>query len=35
MFPYVFQFLARPRWLAAYLRDGGLMSFPNVMLPSG
>jgi len=35
MLPYVFQFLARPRWLAAYLRDGGLMSFPNVMLPSG
>jgi len=35
MFPYVFQFLAKPRWLAAYLRDGGLMSFPNVMLPSG
>src|SRR5438552_8161863 len=35
MFPYVFQFLARPRWLAAYLRDGGLMKFPNVVLPSG
>ena len=32
MFPYVFQFLARPRWFAAYLRDGGLMSFPNIML---
>ncbi|HEX9491943.1 MAG TPA: alpha-hydroxy acid oxidase, partial [Thermoanaerobaculia bacterium] len=35
MFPYVLQFLARPRWLAAYLRDGGLMSFPNIVLQSG
>src|SRR5213593_2074723 len=35
LFPYVFQFLARPRWFAAYLRDGGLMSFPNIVLPSG
>jgi L-lactate dehydrogenase (cytochrome) len=35
MFPYVFQFLTRPRWFAAYLRDGGLMSFPNIVLPSG
>jgi isopentenyl diphosphate isomerase/L-lactate dehydrogenase-like FMN-dependent dehydrogenase len=35
MFPYVFQFLARPRWFAAYLRDGGLMRFPNVVLESG
>jgi L-lactate dehydrogenase (cytochrome) len=33
MLPYVWQFLARPRWLAAFLRDGGLMRFPNVMLP--
>ena len=32
MFPYVFQFLARPRWLAAFLLDGGLMKFPNVVL---
>ena len=31
----MWQFLARPRWLAAYLRDGGLMNFPNVELPSG
>ena len=31
--PYLRQFLARPRWLAGYLRDGGLMSFPNVVLP--
>ncbi len=35
MFPYVFQFLARPRWFAAYLRDGGLMSFPNIILAEG
>ncbi len=35
MFPYLFQFLARPRWLAAYLRDGGLMKFPNVVLKDG
>jgi L-lactate dehydrogenase (cytochrome) len=35
MFPYLFQFLARPRWLAAFLADGGLMSFPNVVLKDG
>ena len=35
MFPYLFQLLARPRWLAAYLRDGGLMKFPNIMLKDG
>jgi L-lactate dehydrogenase (cytochrome) len=35
MFPYVFQFLARPRWFAAYLRDGGLMKFPNIELKDG
>jgi L-lactate dehydrogenase (cytochrome) len=33
--PFVWQFVVRPRWLAAFLADGGLMSFPNVMLPSG
>ncbi|HXX31526.1 MAG TPA: alpha-hydroxy acid oxidase [Myxococcaceae bacterium] len=27
------QFLARPRWLAGFLADGGLMDFPNVVLP--
>src|SRR5262249_20125592 len=31
--PFLSQFLARPRWLAGFLRDGGLMSFPNVVLP--
>jgi L-lactate dehydrogenase (cytochrome) len=35
MLPHVWQFLARPRWLAAFMRDGGLMKFPNVMLPEG
>ena len=33
--PVLTQFLARPRWLASYLRDGGLMQFPNIVLPSG
>jgi L-lactate dehydrogenase (cytochrome) len=35
MLPYLFQFLARPRWLLSYLGDGGLMSFPNIVLPDG
>jgi L-lactate dehydrogenase (cytochrome) len=35
MLPYVWQFLARPGWLAGFLRDGGLMKFPNVVLPDG
>lgn len=35
MLPYLPQMLARPRWLAAFLADGGLMKFPNVMLPDG
>ncbi len=29
------QFLARPRWLYGFLRDGGLMRFPNVVLADG
>ncbi len=33
--PHVSQFLARPRWLADFLSDGGLMNFPNVVLPDG
>ncbi|HKU81920.1 MAG TPA: alpha-hydroxy acid oxidase, partial [Candidatus Tumulicola sp.] len=28
-------FLARPRWLAGFLRDGGLMDFANVVLDDG
>jgi L-lactate dehydrogenase (cytochrome) len=33
--PYLPQMLARPRWLAGFIGDGGLMSFPNVMLRDG
>jgi len=33
--PFVGQFVSRPRWLAGFLADGGLMSFPNVVLPDG
>jgi len=33
MIPHVWQFASKPRWLAAFLRDGGLMKFPNVVLP--
>src|SRR5262245_9255838 len=33
MLPFVGQFLARPRWLVRFLRDGGTMKFPNVVLP--
>jgi len=33
MLPYVGQMLSRPRWLASFLADGGLMKFPNVELP--
>ena len=35
MLPYASQFVTRPRWVMDFLLDGGLMSFPNVMLPSG
>jgi L-lactate dehydrogenase (cytochrome) len=31
--PFVAQVLARPRWLFAYLSDGGLMKLPNLALP--
>jgi L-lactate dehydrogenase (cytochrome) len=33
--PVVMQFLARPRWLLDFLADGGLMNFPNIVLPDG
>ena len=33
--PFAPQMLARPRWLLGYFRDGGLMRFPNVVLPDG
>ena len=35
MLPHAGQILARPRWLAGCLRDGGLMKFPNVVLSHG
>lgn len=35
MAPYLPQILARPRWLAGFLADGGLMRFPNVVLADG
>lgn len=31
--PYVWQILRRPGWLVDFYRDGGLMSFPNVIIP--
>jgi L-lactate dehydrogenase (cytochrome) len=31
--PHLTQFLVRPRWLANFVADGGLMQFPNVVLP--
>ncbi len=33
MFPFLPQILSKPRWLLAFLADGGIMSFPNVMIP--
>jgi L-lactate dehydrogenase (cytochrome) len=33
MLPFVHQFLMRPGWLAGFLGDGGMMKFPNVVLP--
>jgi L-lactate dehydrogenase (cytochrome) len=33
MFPFLPQILSRPRWLMGFLADGGLMSFPNVIIP--
>ena len=35
MLPHLTQLLARPGWLIDYLRDGGLMHFPNVVMPDG
>ena len=33
MLPHVWQFASKPRWLVSFLQDGGLMKFPNVVLP--
>jgi L-lactate dehydrogenase (cytochrome) len=35
MLPFLPQMLVRPRWLYDFFADGGLMSFPNVVLPDG
>ena len=32
MLPFVTQVLTKPRWLAAFLADGGLMKFENVII---
>jgi isopentenyl diphosphate isomerase/L-lactate dehydrogenase-like FMN-dependent dehydrogenase len=31
--PFVSQLVIKPRWLAGFLADGGLMKFPNVLIP--
>jgi isopentenyl diphosphate isomerase/L-lactate dehydrogenase-like FMN-dependent dehydrogenase len=33
MLPFVNQLVVRPAWLAAFLADGGLMKFENVVIP--
>ena len=33
MLPFVSQLLTKPRWLSAFITDGGLMKFPNVVVP--
>jgi isopentenyl diphosphate isomerase/L-lactate dehydrogenase-like FMN-dependent dehydrogenase len=33
MLPFVPQFLMRPAWLSGFLADGGMMKFPNVVVP--
>src|SRR3984893_13194409 len=33
MLPFVNQILMKPRWLSGFLVDGGLMKFPNVVIP--
>jgi L-lactate dehydrogenase (cytochrome) len=33
--PYLGQMMVRPGWVAGMIADGGLMEFPNVILPSG
>jgi L-lactate dehydrogenase (cytochrome) len=33
MIPYLGQLLVRPRWVIDYCVDGGLMNFPNIVIP--
>jgi L-lactate dehydrogenase (cytochrome) len=35
MAPFLPQLLAKPGWIFDFFADGGLMNFPNVMLPDG
>jgi L-lactate dehydrogenase (cytochrome) len=35
MAPFLPQLMAKPRWLLDFFLDGGLMHFPNVVLPDG
>jgi isopentenyl diphosphate isomerase/L-lactate dehydrogenase-like FMN-dependent dehydrogenase len=35
MLPHLPNLMLHPRWLWSFLADGGLMQFPNVMLPDG
>ena len=34
MLPYLPQILSRPRWLVDFVRDGGMMGFPNIVFPN-
>ena len=33
MLPFASQLLLKPRWLAGFFVDGGLMKFPNIVIP--
>ena len=33
MLPFISQLLLKPRWLAGFFADGGLMKFPNIIVP--
>jgi L-lactate dehydrogenase (cytochrome) len=33
MLPHAWQMLVRPSWMVDFLRDGGMMKFPNVVIP--
>lgn len=35
MLPHLWQVASRPGWILDFWRDGGIMSFPNIMLPDG
>jgi L-lactate dehydrogenase (cytochrome) len=35
MLPHIGQFVVRPRWVAGFLGDGGIMKFPNVIMSDG